>query len=65
MSSNARGFHPHALMEPYLSLSAHTAPTLFVRPEDSINLDSEAFISIPEWTAFTEHVIARPRCNEA
>lgn len=28
MSSGARGFHPHALTEPYLSLSAHTALTV-------------------------------------
>ena len=28
MSSGARGFHPRALTEPYLSLSAHTALTV-------------------------------------
>src|SRR5437868_13277316 len=27
MSSGARGFHPHALTEPYLSLSFHNAPS--------------------------------------
>jgi hypothetical protein len=28
VSSSARGFHPHALTEPYVSLSAHTALTV-------------------------------------
>ena len=36
----------------------------FLRPEDFINLDSDSFFGIQEWKAFTEHVIACPRCNE-
>jgi hypothetical protein len=27
-ASRARGFHPHALPEPYVNLSAHTAPSI-------------------------------------
>ena len=27
-ASRARGFHPHALPEPYMNLSAHTAPSI-------------------------------------
>ena len=37
----------------------------FLRPKDFFNLDPESFFGIQEWKAFTEHVIACPRCNEA
>jgi len=36
----------------------------FLRQEDFINLDSDSFVGIQEWKAFTEHVIVCPRCNE-
>jgi len=36
----------------------------FLHSEDFINLDPDSFLGIAEWKAFTEHVIACPRCNE-
>jgi len=49
-----------------LKVFAETYPTIyqFVRPEDFIDLNNDAFAGMPEWEAFAAHCTACPKCNE-
>jgi len=37
----------------------------FLRPEDFINLDREAFYGIQKWEMFAEHILNCPNCNKS
>ncbi|ADW71350.1 hypothetical protein AciX9_4399 (plasmid) [Granulicella tundricola MP5ACTX9] len=43
---------------------AHPGPFEFIRPEDFVHYENEAFAGIEEWDAFARHCLSCHDCNE-
>lgn len=43
---------------------SHPESFEFIRPEDFVHFDNEAFKGIGEWEAFAQHCFSCPACNE-